>query len=131
MRGEMTNPYNQECPIARTLDIVGDRWTMLILRDLFLGSTRFTQFLASSPGLPPKILSDRLKKLDECGLIERVIYSQHPLRGEYRLTDEGRSLAPVLEAMVRWGLEHCFEGEPAARDEVAGRILQRVPPAVA
>ncbi len=127
----MTNPYNQECPIARTLDIVGDRWTMLVIRDLFLGKTRFTHFLASSPGLPPKILSDRLKKLDEHGLIERVIYSQHPLRGEYRLTDGGRSLAPVLEAMVRWGLEHCFEGDPATRDEVAGRILQRVPPAVA
>ena len=130
MRVEVTKPYQQDCPIARTLDIVGDRWTMLVIRDLFLGKTRFTQFLASSPGLPPKILSDRLKKLDEHGLIERVIYSQHPLRGEYRLTADGRSLAPVLEAMVRWGLEHCFEGETAIRDEVAGRIFQHVPPAV-
>jgi DNA-binding HxlR family transcriptional regulator len=124
----MTKPYQQDCPIARTLDIVGDRWTILIVRDLFFGRTRFTQFLASSPGLPPKLLSDRLKKLDEHGLIERVIYSHHPLRAEYHLTDEGRSLAPVLEAMVHWGLEHCFHGEPETRDEVAQRIFERVPP---
>lgn len=127
--GEMTRPYNQACPIARTLDIVGDRWTILIVRDLFLGNTRFTQFLASSPGLPPKLLSDRLKKLDEHGLIKRVVYSHHPLRAEYRLTDEGRSLAPMLEAMIRWGLDHCFQDEPEVRDEVVQLIAERVSPA--
>ena len=95
----MPRPYNQGCPIARSLDIFGDRWTMLIIRDLFLGSSRFQQLLRSSPGLPPRLLSDRLKKLEQHGLVERSLYSQHPLRAEYRLTEKGRSLAPVLDAI--------------------------------
>ncbi len=123
----MARPYDQTCPIARTLDIIGDRWTMLIVRDLFLGETRFNQFLASSPGLPSKLLSDRLKKLEEHGLVRRVVYSQHPLRAEYRLTDEGRSLSPVMDAIVRWGLDHCFEGEPEARAAVIERIAGAKP----
>ena len=118
----MPKPYNQVCPIARTLDIVGDRWTILIVRDLLMGQTRFKQFLASSPGLPSKLLSDRLKKLEEHRLVERVVYSQHPLRAEYRLTEEGRTLGPIVEAMVNWGFEHCFEDEPEARAEVLERI---------
>ena len=118
----MSKPYSQVCPIARTLDIVGDRWTMLIVRDLFLGKTRFKQLLASSPGLPSKLLSDRLKKLEQHGLIERVVYSQHPLRAEYRLTDNGRSLAPLLDEIVRWGLDHCFVDEPEARATFVSRI---------
>ncbi len=123
----MSKPYNQTCPIARTLDIIGDRWTMLIVRDLFMGETRFNQFLASSPGLPSKLLADRLKKLVEHGLARRVIYSQHPLRAEYRLTEDGQSLAPIVEAIVRWGLDHCFEGEPDARAAVIERIAGASP----
>ncbi len=118
----MAKSYEQMCPIARTLDIVGDRWTLLILRDLFFGSTRFNQFLASSEGLPPKILSDRLKRLERHDLVERVVYSQHPLRAEYRLTEKGLSLKPVLGAIAEWGIEHCFEDEPDARDAVV-RVL--------
>ena len=118
----MAKPYGQTCPIARTLDIIGDRWTMIIVRDLFLGETRFNQFLTSSPGLPPNLLVDRLKKLVEHGLVQRVIYSQHPLRAEYRLTENGQTLAPIVEAIVQWGLEHCFEGEPEARAAVIERI---------
>lgn len=118
----MPRPYNQTCPIARTLDIVGDRWTLLIVRDLFLGRARFKQFLASSPGLPTKLLSDRLQKLEGYGLIERAVYSQHPLRAEYRLTDRGRTLAPVIQAVVDWGLEHCFQDEPQVRDAIASAV---------
>ena len=114
----MTRPYNQTCPIARSLDVVGDRWTLLIVRDLFLGQRRFSEFLLSSPGIPPKLLSGRLKRLEQHGLIERVIYSEYPLRAEYRLTDEGLTLAPVLEAMLKWGLEHCFSGPPELREAV-------------
>ncbi len=123
----MSKPYNQTCPIARALDIIGDRWTLLIVRDLFMGKTRFKEFLASSPGLPSKLLSDRLKKLEEHDLVERVVYSQHPLRAEYRLTDQGRSLAPVIEEIVRWGLDHCFEDEPEARAAVVERISSELP----
>ena len=125
----MAKPYNQTCPIARTLDLIGDRWTLLIVRDLLMGSTRFTQFLETSPGLPSKLLSGRLKKLEEHGLIERVVYSQHPLRAEYHLTEEGRSLAPVIDAIVGWGLDHCFEDEPEARAAVLERIAGATPPA--
>ncbi len=123
----MTRLYNQTCPIARTLDIIGDRWTMLIVRDLFMGERRFNQFLASSPGIPPKLLAGRLKKLEEHGLVQRVIYSQHPLRAEYRLTDQGRSLYRVIEERVRWGLDHCFEDEPEARAAVVERIAGATP----
>lgn len=119
----MPRPYDQTCPIARTLDIIGDRWTLLIVRDLFMGNTRFNQFLESSVGLPPKLLSDRLKRLEEHGLVERSLYSAHPLRAEYRLTDKGRRLAPVLETIARWGLEHCFDDEPEARQTVVKRIF--------
>jgi len=111
-------PYNQDCPIARTLDIVGDRWTLLIVRDLFIGHTRFNEFLKSSPGIPPKILSGRLKKLQEHGIIERRVYSEHPLRAEYTLTETGRSLRPVLHTIGEWGFEHLFEGEDELRDQV-------------
>ncbi len=123
----MSKPYDQTCPIARTLDIIGDRWTLLIVRDLFMGKTRFNEFLASSPGLPSKLLSDRLKKLEQHDLVERVVYSQHPLRAEYRLTDQGHSLAPVIEEIVRWGLDHCFEGEPEALAAVIERISSDLP----
>ena len=114
----MPKPYNQTCPIAQALDIVGDRWTLLIVRDLFLGQRRFSELLASLPGIPPRLLSARLKRLEQHRLIERVIHSEYPLRAEYRLTDEGRSLAPVLEAMLKWGLEHCFSGPEEIREAI-------------
>jgi DNA-binding HxlR family transcriptional regulator len=120
----MTRPYNQICPVARTLDIIGDRWTMLILRDLFFGASRFNQFLQNSPGLPSKLLSERLKKLEAHGLIERAVYSQHPLRAEYRLTAEGCSLQPVLHAIATWGLDHLFEGDEATRAAVLAHIVE-------
>ena len=118
----MPRPYDQACPIARTLDLIGDRWTLLIVRDMFMGKTRFNQFLESSVGLPPKLLSDRLKKLVDNGLVERSVYSQHPLRAEYHLTERGRTLLPVIEEISRWGFEHCFDGEAALRDEVRGHV---------
>ena len=114
----MPKPYNQTCPIAQALDVVGDRWTLLILRDLFLGRRRFGELLASSPGIPPKLLSGRLKRLQQRGLIERAVYSQYPLRAEYRLTDEGLTLAPVLEAILTWGLEHSFSGPDEVREAI-------------
>lgn len=118
----MPRAYDQACPIARTLDIVGDRWTLLIVRDLFMGKTRFNQFLESSSGLPPKLLSDRLKKLVDYGLVERSVYSQHPLRAEYHLTERGRTLLPVIEEISRWGFDNCFAGEARLAEEVRGHV---------
>lgn len=120
-------PYGQDCPIARTLDIVGDRWTLLIVRDLFIGQKRFNEFLNSSPGMPPKVLSDRLKKLLAHHFIERRIYSEHPLRAEYHLTETGLSFRPVLHAMGEWGFDHLFANEETLRDEVREFVAERLP----
>jgi DNA-binding HxlR family transcriptional regulator len=120
----MVRQYNQMCPIARTLDIVGDRWTLIILRDLRFGLSKFSELLANSPGLPPRILSERLKKLVEHGLVERVVYSEHPLRAEYRLTEKGLSLEPVMEAIAAWGMQHVLdEGERAAAQARVREVL--------
>ncbi len=104
----MTRSYDQDCPIARTLDAIGDRWTLLILRDMFFGRTKYSELRDHSPGMPARLLAARLQTLTARGFIERRIYSQHPLRADYHLTDRGLSLAPVLEAMANWGLEHEF-----------------------
>ncbi len=122
-----TRPYGQACPIARTLDVIGDRWTMLIIRDLFLGPHRFNDLQHSSPGLPPKVLSARLKRLEDHGLVERRLYSEHPLRAEYCLTEKGRSTFPILKAIVEWGLEHLFEGEAELRDGIEQFVKSKIP----
>ena len=127
-----TGPYNQLCPVARTLDLIGDRWTLLIIRDLFLGKTRFAQFRKSTPAPPPKLLSDRLLRLEQHGLVERVVYSEHPLRAEYRLTPKGRTLHPVLREIVNWGLEQLFsDDEGETRQTVEAYVSSRVPEWVA
>jgi DNA-binding HxlR family transcriptional regulator len=93
--------------VARTLDLVGERWTLLILRDLFLhGPRRFQDFQDSLGGLAPNTLSARLKDLEEQGLVERHLYSEHPPRLEYRLSAKGRTLGPVLKALRNWGSRH-------------------------
>lgn len=120
-------PYEQNCPVARTLDLIGDRWTLLIIRDLFLGLTRFNQFIESSNGLPPKVLSSRLKKLQQHGLVERRIYNEHPLRAEYHLTEKGRSLLPIVKAIGQWGFDHMFEGEDKLRDHVYEIVTAAIP----
>lgn len=99
----MAKSYQQFCPIALTLDVIGERWTMLIIRDLYFGRTRFNDLLAASRGMSTKILSERLKLLEQHGLVRREVYSEHPLRAEYHLTDRGMSLEPVLNAIGMWG----------------------------
>ena len=96
-----------DCPVARTLDLVGERWTILLLRDLLLqGPRRFQDFQSSLPGVAPNILSARLKAMEENGLIRRQLYSDRPPRVEYLLTDKGKSLGPVVKAMRDWGTKH-------------------------
>ena len=96
---EMRSP----CPIANTLDILGDKWTLLVIRDLFAGKSTYGEFQSSPEGIPTNILADRLKRLAMHGLIEKTPYQERPVRYSYRLTKTGRSLAPVLKAMVDWG----------------------------
>lgn len=103
----MPRSYAQKgCPVARTLDVIGERWTILILRDLLLkGGRRFQDLQDSLAGVAPNTLSARLKDLEAGGIIERKLYSEHPPRLEYRLTDKGRTLGPVLKALRDWGLK--------------------------
>jgi DNA-binding HxlR family transcriptional regulator len=100
----MAKPYGLDCPVARTLDVIGDRWTILLLRDLFLHRSRRCQdFSEALPRLTPSVLSGRLKELEEGGIIESRLYSDHPPRAEYLLTAKGRTLGPVLRALRQWG----------------------------
>lgn len=90
------------CSIARSLSVVGDRWTLLILRNAFLKVRRFDDFQAQL-GITRHLLADRLAKLVEMGVFSKVPYQERPLRHEYRLTEQGRELYPVLLALVAWG----------------------------
>jgi DNA-binding HxlR family transcriptional regulator len=93
------------CSIARPLSFLGERWALLVLRDLFLGRRRFDEIQASL-GIASNVLSQRLATLTEEGIVERRRYSEHPERFEYRLTEKGRELQPVLLAIMRWGDRH-------------------------
>jgi DNA-binding HxlR family transcriptional regulator len=96
-----------DCPVARTLDLIGERWTLLLLRDLLLhGPRRFQDFQTSLPGVAPNTLSARLKAMEDNELVRRVLYNERPARLEYVLTDKGKSLGPVLKAMRDWGNKH-------------------------
>jgi DNA-binding HxlR family transcriptional regulator len=117
----MARSYEQLCPIARALDVIGERWTVLILRQLAFGDTRYSQFRRNVPGIPATVLSERLKTLEQAGLVERAVYSQHPLRAEYRLTELGQTLRPVLQALARWGMEHRLS------DDERTAVLRHVP----
>jgi DNA-binding HxlR family transcriptional regulator len=95
-------PDGDACSIARSLDVIGDRWSILILRDCFRGIRRFEQ-LRRDLGIPRAVLSERLARLVDAGVLARRQYSQHPPRHEYRLTDMGRELSPILVALMHWG----------------------------
>jgi DNA-binding HxlR family transcriptional regulator len=118
---KMTNPpaspateQGTLCPIARAQNIVGDRWTVLVLRELFLGTRRFEEIQAQSQATP-QMLATRLKKLEADGLIERRPYNDRPLRHEYNLTEMGRAFYPVFLALRAWGETWC----KSANEEVA------------
>ena len=101
-----------QCSIARTLDIVGERWTLLVLRDAFNGVRRFDAFLESL-GIARNVLADRLQTLVAAGILERRPYQQRPVRYEYRLTEKGLDLYPALLALMQWG-DRYLSGEDGA-----------------
>jgi len=101
----------QNCSIARTLEIVGERWTLLIIRDVFLGLRRFDQ-LQESLGIARNVLTDRLNRLVDEGILVRVRYRERPERYEYRLTDKGRELNVALTALRQWGDTYLSEKPP-------------------
>ncbi|HUL13741.1 MAG TPA: helix-turn-helix domain-containing protein [Methylococcaceae bacterium] len=88
------------------LDLFGDKWSLLIIRDLFLGKTRYVDFAQSMESIPSNILANRLKRLEMAGVVEKTAYCHKPLRHQYELTPKGRDLLPVLEAMEQWARKH-------------------------
>jgi DNA-binding HxlR family transcriptional regulator len=103
------------CPVAATLDVVGDRWTMLILRDLFSGrSGKYKDLMKSLRGISPNLLAQRLKHLMAHGVLERFFYSEYPPRAEYRLTERGKELGPILRTMADWGCKYELDDKARA-----------------
>jgi DNA-binding HxlR family transcriptional regulator len=115
------------CSVARTVEVVGERWTMLILREAFLGVRRFDA-IQRDLGIARNILSDRLGKLVEHGILERRRYQERPERFEYRLTDRGRDLYPIVVTLMRWGDEHLAPGGDAPVELVHRGCGQRTRP---
>ena len=101
----------QNCSIARALEVVGERWTLLIVRDVFLGRRKFDE-IQENLGIARNVLTDRLNRLVEQGILERVRYSERPERFEYRLTEKGRELNIALTALQQWGDKHVSEKPP-------------------
>jgi DNA-binding HxlR family transcriptional regulator len=94
------------CAVASTLDIIGDKWSLLVIRDLFAGKSTYGELLASSERMPTNILADRLRRLEGAGIIEKSAYQERPVRFAYALTAKGRDMGDVLLALVRWGKKH-------------------------
>jgi DNA-binding HxlR family transcriptional regulator len=103
--------YGQYCPIAAGLDLVGDRWTLLICRELAQGDRRYTDLCRALDGIAPNLLSDRLRMLQDAGLVTTAELPPPAARSVYRLTDDGREIIPVLRAMARFGVRY-LDGEP-------------------
>jgi DNA-binding HxlR family transcriptional regulator len=104
--GRSGRARRSDCPVSNALDVFGDRWTLVVVRDLALGGRRFGELAAGPEKIPTNILADRLKLLETVEVIERVAYQERPRRYEYRLTEKGRDLAPVLRAMADWSEKH-------------------------
>ena len=114
----------RECSIARTLEIVGEKWALLAIREVFLGNRRFDEMVRRT-GAPRDTLAARLRSLAGAGILERRQYSAHPERHEYRLTEAGRELYPVILTLMRWGDDHLAgdDGPPMVLEHACGHRL--------
>jgi DNA-binding HxlR family transcriptional regulator len=109
MEMKMTNPKGlrrSACPIANTLDLVGDKWSLLVIRDMLHGKRTYGELADSAEGIPTNILADRLKRLEDAGIIVSSVYQERPTRYAYALSRKGMALGDVLLAFVRWGKKH-------------------------
>jgi DNA-binding HxlR family transcriptional regulator len=122
MSTAVSPPRKVRCPVASTLDLVGDRWTLLVVRDLLRGKTRFNELRESVEGIPASVLSDRLRVLERQGALVRRQYSDHPPRNEYLLTAKGHDLGVVVGALSQWGEKHA-EHDLALVDRDCGHGL--------
>ena len=100
-------PKGLNCPVARALRVIGERWTLLIVRDLLIGGrARFQALLESQAGISPNTLSARLKRLEDAGVVDKRLYQGNPPRAEYVLTERGRELGDIVRALYDWGDAH-------------------------
>lgn len=101
-----TQDMRSRCPVACVLDVIGDKWSLLVVRDVFEGKTRYGQLLESREGIPTNILANRLKRLVSVGILEKRLYSKKPPRAEYHLTEKGKDLQDVIIPMFKWGRKY-------------------------
>src|ERR1700712_953079 len=102
------------CPIAAAMDVVGEKWALLVVREIALGACRFGAIVAGT-GAPRDRIAARLKTLEAAGVIARTAYQDHPRRDDYRLTESGRGLLPVLDALLVWGADHAVAADDPLR----------------
>lgn len=102
----MTEKTLPACPVETTLTLISDKWKVLILRDLMPGTKRFGELMRSLRGVSQKVLTAQLRQMEDSGLLTRTVYPEVPPRVEYSLTELGRSLKPVLDAMQQWGEQY-------------------------
>lgn len=103
MSNNQSKHERSDCPVACVLDLLGDKWTLLLVRDMLLDKSRYGEFLESPESIPTNILIDRLERLLGAGVIEKEPYQERPVRFAYKLTDKGRDLGPIVFEYVRWG----------------------------
>ena len=103
----LTKEELPECPVATTVQLIGNKWKLLILRNLiYNGTQRFTDFAKTIPGISKKVLTDNLRALEDDGLVDREAFAEVPPRVEYSLSDLGKTLKPILDAMFEWGTDY-------------------------
>lgn len=100
---EKTNP---DCPVEMTLQLIGDKWKVLIIRDLLTGTKRFSELMRSVTGITQKVLTSHLRSMEAAGLVTRTVYPEVPPKVEYSLTETGFSLKPILDSMTIWGTDY-------------------------
>jgi DNA-binding HxlR family transcriptional regulator len=122
---DTTHRFRSGCPIATTLDILGDNWTLVIVRDMVSGKRRFSEFLTSPERITTSVLSARLGAMVAHGLAEKVRYQHHPPRHDYHLTAKGKALLPVLQEICRWSNRFIPGTWPAPDEFMAARLDDR------
>ncbi|MEU0496021.1 helix-turn-helix domain-containing protein [Mycobacterium sp. NPDC006124] len=119
----LTNLAGRPCPIAAALTVVGEKWALLVVREIALGATRFGEIVAGT-GAPRDRIAARLKTLETAGVVCRTSYQDHPPRDEYGLTESGRDLLPVLDALLAWGVEHAVDADDPLRSSRYRRFVR-------
>lgn len=118
----MKTRYDLPCNIAQTLNVLGDRWTLLIIHELLIGETNFNDIKLKLPGLSANTLSSRLKELEQAGLVQAELYAAHPPRYRYTLTEKGLALEHVFNTIIIWGAEHLDTCYKEIVDENSDRV---------